>query len=1016
MTPRFPRTVRAGTLPALALAALALAPQAGRAQYFGRNKVQYETFHFQVLRTDHFDLYFYPEEQQAAEQAARIAERWYARESQLFDHELSSRQPLILYASPAAFQQTNAISGDLGEGTGGVTEAMKRRIVLPLGSSLAETNHVIGHELVHAFQYDMTSGGRGGGQMPAATQMPLWFIEGMAEYVSLGPLDPHTAMWMRDAALNAKLPKWRQLDDPRFFPYRYGQSLWAYIAGRWGDDVVGRLLRSASKASDIDQAFLRETGMAGNQLDSAWQADLRTAYQPLKAQTDSAAHYGARLIAGSDEASGLNVGPVVSPDGSRIVFYSARDLFSIEMFLADAHTGQILRRVTKTAVDPHFQSLEFINSAGSFDDTGNRFVFSAQSRGRPVLDVLDVQRGRVVREISFPKLGEILHPAWSPDGRYVAFAALAGGVTDLYLYDLATDSLRQLTSDAYADLEPAWSPDGRKIAFVTDRFSTNLTNLAPGNYRLALVDPLTDSITPLPSFPDAKNIDPQWSPDGASIYFLSDRGGVTNIYRLDVATGRQTRVTNLLTGVTGITSLSPALSVAHHSGRVVYSVYEGGRYAVYAVDSVDALPGTPLALVTSPSPAMLPPQSRPHSELLALLADSTIGEKYASTETVSNYHPRLGLDYVSQPSLAVGADRFGTYVGGGIMLYWSDMLGDQNLATMLQVQGNFKNLAGLVAYQNTRHRLNWAIAVQQIPYLQGSYALLPSATPDTVYQQLTVFREVNREADFLVAYPFSGVQRVEFSAGLRNIAFDAQQETQTITAQGLVADNIVNMPTCSSTVTSNCVPGSLTLATASAALVYDNSFFGATGPILGQRYRLEVDPSVGSLQFYTLLADYRHYFMPVRPFTIAARLLHYGRYGRDAENTTLMYPLFIGYQSLVRGYDYSVFDASVNQLLGTRMLVGNLELRFPLLGVLGLGHGYYGAFPVEAAIFGDGGVAWYRGENPSLFGGSRKPVTSAGAALRINVFGFAVAEVDYVRAFNRPGAGWQWQFGLTPGF
>ena len=294
------------------------------------------------------------------------------------------------------------------------------------------------------------------------------------------------------------------------------------------------------------------------------------------------------------------------------------------MFMADAHTGRILQRVTKTAVDPHFQSLEFINSAGSFDGTGNRFVFSAQSRGRPVLEVLDVQRGSVVREISFPKLGEILHPAWSPDGRYVAFAALAGGLTDLYLYDLGTDSLRQLTNDAYADLEPAWSPDGRKIAFVTDRFSTNLTNLAPGNYRLAIMDPFSDSIAPLPSFPDGKNIDPQWSPDGAS---------------------------------TGITSLSPALSVARQSGRVVYSVYEGGRYAVYAVDSADALPGTPLTAVASPSPAMLPPQSRPHSELLTLLADSTIGEKYASTETVTNYHPRLALDYVAQPSLAVGADR-----------------------------------------------------------------------------------------------------------------------------------------------------------------------------------------------------------------------------------------------------------------------------------------------------------------------------------------------------------------------
>ncbi|HVM42957.1 MAG TPA: hypothetical protein VMT77_05595, partial [Gemmatimonadales bacterium] len=201
MTPRIPSPVRAGALLALVLAVAAITPQPARAQYFGRNKVQYESFHFQVLRTDHFDVYFYAEEQQAAEQAARIAERWYARESQLFDHELSGRQALVLYASPAAFQQTNVVEGDLGEGTGGVTEAVKRRIVLPLGSSLAETSHVIGHELTHAFQYDITGHGRGGSQLPAAAQMPLWFIEGMAEYVSLGPLDPHTAMWMRDAAL-----------------------------------------------------------------------------------------------------------------------------------------------------------------------------------------------------------------------------------------------------------------------------------------------------------------------------------------------------------------------------------------------------------------------------------------------------------------------------------------------------------------------------------------------------------------------------------------------------------------------------------------------------------------------------------------------------------------------------------------------------------------------------------------------------------------------------------------------
>src|SRR5262245_51476747 len=141
----------------LLLAALAL-PAPAFAQYFGRNKVTYRTFDFKVLRSEHFDVYYYPEERLAAEQAGRMAERWYARLSTVLGHELSNRQPIVLYASHPHFEQTNAIPGTLEESTGGVTESLKRRIVLPLGSSLAETDHVIGHELVHAFQYDM--GGR----------------------------------------------------------------------------------------------------------------------------------------------------------------------------------------------------------------------------------------------------------------------------------------------------------------------------------------------------------------------------------------------------------------------------------------------------------------------------------------------------------------------------------------------------------------------------------------------------------------------------------------------------------------------------------------------------------------------------------------------------------------------------------------------------------------------------------------------------------------------------------------
>ena len=206
--------------------------------------------------------------------------------------------------------------------------------------------------------------------MPGAAQMPLWFIEGMAEYVSLGPLDPHTAMWMRDAALQRQAPQVAPARRSALLPLplRPG-AVGATSPGRWGDEIVGRLLRSASKASDMDQAFLRETGMVGRRSSTPrGRPTLQDTYQPLQAQTDSpSALRRAPDRRQATRRTGLNVGPVVSPDGSRIVFYSARDLFSIDMFLANAHTGQVLQRVTRTATDPHFQSLEFINSAGSFD-------------------------------------------------------------------------------------------------------------------------------------------------------------------------------------------------------------------------------------------------------------------------------------------------------------------------------------------------------------------------------------------------------------------------------------------------------------------------------------------------------------------------------------------------------------------------------------------------------------------------------------------------------------------------
>jgi len=1026
----WPKLIRSGFLLALLSGgAVSLPASPLQAQYFGRNKVQYENFDFKVLKTEHFDVLFYPPEHGAAVLAGRMAERWYARFSSLLDHELSGRQPLILYASAPEFQQTNAVLGTLGEGTGGVTEALRRRIVLPTGGTLADMDHVIGHELVHAFQYDITGSGRPNslGALPAASQLPLWFIEGMAEYLSIGPAAPHTAMWMRGALADTtkdSLPSFTQLEDPRFFPYRYGHAFLAWIAGHWGDQVIGQLLRGAGRRRDIAVALGRILNANPDTLVARWHTETHATFDPLRSATAPPETFGPRLVEAKGDGR-YNISPVLSPDGNEVMFLSDRGLFSIDLFLADAHTGKVKRQITKTAVDPHYQSLQFIQSAGSWSPDGKRFVFAGISAGRPVLSLYDVARRKMDREIRLPTLDEALNPSWSPDGRQIAFAGLVGGLSDLFAYDLQTDELSRLTKDDFADLQPAWAPDGRSLAFVSDRFTTDISRLTIGRYAIGLIDVGTRQMRRVPGIAGARHINPQWSPDGASLYFIADPDGISNVYRADLAGGAVNQVTDLFTGVSGITETSPALSVAQQSGRVVYSVFRANGYELYTIDAPEVLAGRPIVADTAvPRAGILPPVERRNPALVDLLKNPDLGLPTGTEFAVQPYHAGISLTYVGRPSLVAGSNQFGTFVGGGASLYFSDLLGNHNLVTAAQINGGLKDLTALVGYQNLSRRLNWGGAVQQIPYVTGRYAqgVAPvEGEPAFIEEQLLV-RQTNRDITGLVSYPFNEVQRIDLQAGYSNISFDRELRTRAtslVTGELLIDDN-EDLPAASS----------LNLGLGSAALVYDNSFFGATSPILGQRYRLEVAPTFGSLSYIGALADYRKYFMPVRPFTLATRLLHYGRYGNGGEDPRLQ-PLFLGYAGLVRGYSYGSFDASecvpppgspeacpvFDQLLGSRIVVANAELRFPLFGVLGIGSGYYGVFPLEFAAFGDGGLAWDTANDPSVFGsGTRDPVFSAGVGLRINLLGFAVAEIDLVRPFDRPGKGWIWQFELQPGF
>jgi len=1013
----------------LALFAICGGSAPAAAQYFGQNKVHYRSFDFQILKTDHFDIYFYESERPGIDIAARMAERWRVRLERLLKHELRGRQPLVLYGSHTDFEQTNIIGGAIGEGTGGVTEPVKRRIVLPLAGPLADTDHVIGHELVHAFQFDMTTGPDSPPGRSGMDRLPLWFIEGMAEYLSIGPVDPNTAMWLRDAARREMLPEIKDLNNPKYFPYRWGQAVWAYIGGKWGDEVIGQLLLTAAATGDIDAAFEHVLGVKSKEFSTEWHAAIQLTYGNVLADASRSDQIGKLVVGGERIGEELNVGPSISPDGKWIAFLSTRSLFSTDLYLADAATGKIVRKLTSTATDPHTSSIQFIYSAGAWDSASRQIAVGTVASGRAALAIYDAQKGSRTREIAVPDVDEIVSPTWSPDGTAIAFSAMQRGLTDLFIYDLSANRLRRLTNDAFAELQPAWSPDGTRIAFATDRLTSDLSTLAIGPYRLAVIDPATGAIEAVQGFEGAKHLNPQWSPDSQALYFISDRGGVPNLYRVGLgaqAGSGLTQLTTLATGVSGITATSPALSVASRTGTVAFSVYEDGKYDIFTVDGAR---GGPLAPVKE-NAAVLPPPDRKSSDVAELLASHSLGlpEPTTSKPEVEPYSPKLHVEGVAQPVVGVGVSRFGTSFGGGLAISFSDMLRNHQLVTAFQVNSglgsstSLKDIGAQVGYFNQAHRWNWGLVGGQVPYLSSGFQSSLSQRPNgDIIQtdQMFVFRQTERSASGVVAYPFNRASRLELQGGASQISFDQIVTTQSYSriTGAVFEDSKETIP----------FGETLSLGTSSAAYVFDTSIFGATSPVQGQRSRFEVSPTFGTLNFTGFLADYRRYFMPANFYTLGVRVMHYGRYGRDSDDTRI-FPLYIGYPWLVRGYDVGSFSsdeclgdgttscAAIDRLTGSRMLIGNVEFRFPLLRPFGVSGNMYGPVPAEVAFFADAGTAWNNGERPEVFGGSRGGVASAGVALRVNIFGFAVGEFDVARPFQRPGRGWQFGFNLMPGW
>lgn len=839
-------------------------------QTFGQNKVQYKDFGFKVLSTEHFDIYFSQGGEELAAFAKEVLEDKYTMFAANLGIEVEFRTPVILYNCPNDFSQTNVTLELIEESTGGFAEILKNRMVIPFTGDYEEFRHVLVHELSHVFQFKIFFPSKLGAILSGdfLNSIPLWVMEGHAEFSSLG-WNIDADIFMRDLIMNNNVIPLSKLGDySGYIIYKEGQAFYNYIANKYGSEKIGRFINGMKSKENLDAVFTKLFGVTVDDFNNQWVRYYQMKYFPKIELQDNFDKFTRIAYNHKKTHSLYNTSTAISSKGDKIAFVSDRSGVA-EVIIISSIDGEVLKKLVKAEYSSSYEGLHLYQGGLSWSPDDRYLTFAAKSKGKDVLYILNARNGKVHKKFGFDIDG-IYSPKFSPNGEQIVFSGLKDGHLDIYILNIKSKAIKKLTDDVYADKYPSFSSEGA-IAFVSDRPDSN-EEYTYGNYAIFVyTDGIISRLTPRASYMASPFFDPE-----GGLFFVANYDSAYNLYWYSYDSLKTIKRTDILTGV-----FYPTISA--DGFRMAFSYFNNCGYDVCVVKN-------PLTKMEN------------GKSIEKLISKFTYEKTELVDEKVQKYKPKFTVDYFT-----LGASYYSVLGLSGLsQIAISDILGDHRIELAIDLYGSLTNSDMYLTYWYLKQRIDIGI---------------------TLFQHLNYFCEDN---DFFVwrylgcggilQYPFDRFFRIELGA----YAYKIYETRWFDYLPSYFSDDYHK--------------SRYHIFYPSLAFVFDNTKWGSSGPLNGRRVRVDGYATVfGDFKLKSLILDYRRYFQLSPRASFASRFVGGESFGPDAEHFS------IGGSYSLRGFDYYA-------LSGSKLGFANFEYRFPFVDRLKL------SFPLPIEFSNIGGV------------------------------------------------------------